>query len=194
MMPWQLPRVEKRQVDKKSGFTMVEVMIAVAIFTAVMGLVLVSVVGLFRTLRSSQQILDKEQKLRLAGLHLSKEIASLVRPQYGKISFAGESNEFFIVFAKDETLAESKYAYNPDKFTLEHSFEEPSDYDMATCQSTETVLENLAACKFSYHDGAAWLESWDENKTGLPRAIKISFKFKDEDKERELLVNVPVSQ
>ncbi len=177
---------------RRRGFTLIEVMIAVSIFAAVMGLVLISVVGLFRSMHQSQKILSREQRVRFVGLRLSKEIACLIHCEEEKISFQGRSNEFFIVFAKEDTLAESKYAYNSSKFTLEHYAQEPADYDADTYGTHETVLEGLGNCKFSYYDGAAWIDSWD--KTGLPRAIKITLKFNDETKERELSVNVPVSQ
>jgi len=55
------------------------------------------------------------------------------------------------------------------------------------------LLENLGDCKFSYWDGLAWQNSWSEDKGVLPRAIKINFKFSDETKEEEFVVNIPVS-
>lgn len=55
------------------------------------------------------------------------------------------------------------------------------------------MLENLGDCKFSYWDGSTWQSSWSEDKGKLPRMIKINFKFSDEAKDQEFVVNIPVS-
>lgn len=76
---------------------------------------------------------------------------------------------------------------------MEHSYEEPADYDLSTYQTKEVCLEDLSDCKFSYSDGGTWQESWDETKEEFPRMIKITFKFQGENQEREFLVNIPIS-
>jgi hypothetical protein len=90
-------------------------------------------------------------------------------------------------------LVESKYVYNATNFTLEHYFQEPADYDEGTYSVQEKCLEGLSECRFSYSDGSTWKSDWDENLKDVPRMIRLVFKFKDEEKVRELVVNVPVS-
>jgi len=54
-------------------------------------------------------------------------------------------------------------------------------------------LDSLSQCKFSYNDLGAWQDSWDEDMDHIPSAIKMSFKFKDEEQLREFVVNIPIS-
>ena len=37
-----------------------------------------------------------------------------------------------------------------------------------------TLIANLVAIRFRYHDGEEWLEQWDSSLEGLPRAIQMS--------------------
>lgn len=37
-----------------------------------------------------------------------------------------------------------------------------------------TLIANLVALRFRYHDGEEWLEQWDSSLEGLPRAIEMS--------------------
>jgi len=92
----------------------------------------------------------------------------------------------------EDNLVESGYAYNSGNLTLEHYYQEPADYDWSTYQSKDVCLDGLSVCKFSYSDGEVWQSFWDENSAKLPKAIKMNFKFKDEDKEREFVVNIPI--
>lgn len=70
----------------------------------------------------------------------------------------------------------------------------PTDFDEGTYSAQEICLADLIECRFSYSDGKTWQENWDENKAVPPRMIKLIFKFKEENKEREFLVNIPISQ
>jgi len=90
-------------------------------------------------------------------------------------------------------LLESGCAYNSGNHTLEHYSQQPPDYDPSTYQTKEVWLEGLGECKFSYWDGSSWQTSWDKNRAGLPRMIKINFKFSDETKEQEFIANIPIS-
>ncbi len=90
-------------------------------------------------------------------------------------------------------MVESGYVYNSATMSLEHYYQEPADYDWSTSGSKEICLEGLSDCKFSYSDGQSWETTWGESKGDTPRAIKINFKFQGEDKDREFVVNVPIS-
>lgn len=85
---------------KNRGFTLVEVLIAFAIFLLVMGLVAVSLITSFRSLQRAQTILSKEQKARICIFRLSKELSSLTKITYPDIRFKGNSNSFFLSLPK----------------------------------------------------------------------------------------------
>lgn len=88
-------------------------------------------------------------------------------------------------------MIESGYAYNSSNHALEHYSQQPPDYESSTYQAKEILLEGLSDYRFSYWDGGAWQSSW--GKTGqLPKAVKINFRFADETKEQEFVVNIPV--
>jgi type II secretory pathway component PulJ len=178
---------------KHKGFTLVELLIAFSIFIVITGLVLVSVTGSFRSLQSAEKVLGKEQRARLCMFRLSKEVSSFTPITYPDMRFKGEQQRFFFIFAREDNLVESGYVYNPASSALEHYYQEPADYDLDSYQTKEACLVNLSDCKFSYSDGQVWQENWEETKGALPRMIKITFKFQDENQEREFLVNIPVS-
>lgn len=81
---------------KKRSFTLLEVLIAFSIFVIIMGMVLFTVTGSFRSLRQAEVILLKEQKQRLCLLGLSKEISSMTRIVFPQMRFKGTSQSFFL--------------------------------------------------------------------------------------------------
>jgi len=81
---------------KKEGFTLLEVLVAFAIFAVMMGLLLVTVTGSFKSLRQAEVIMLKEQKMRLCLFRLNKEISSFTRIVSPQISFKGENQSFFL--------------------------------------------------------------------------------------------------
>ncbi|MCM8780794.1 MAG: hypothetical protein NC908_02585 [Candidatus Omnitrophica bacterium] len=174
------------------GLTLVEALIALAIFSVVIGLVLIVVTGLFRSTRQIQTLVQKTQRQRLCLWRLSREIASII-PVHLQESFRAQEKEFFFVFAREDKLAESRYVYNPSGHKLERYFQEPTDFDWATSGIKEDCLDGLVDFKFSYSDGNEWYSEWPQTQKQLPCAIKIAFSFVGENREREIIVNVPVS-
>jgi prepilin-type N-terminal cleavage/methylation domain-containing protein len=181
-------------MGSKKGFTLVEVLIAVTIFTIIMALVLAAVVGMFNSLRKAQKIIDKEQKQRFFLSRLSKEVSSFTRIMYPAMRFKGDAAQFFFVFSREDSLVESGYVCNSAANTLEHYVQEPADYDWNTRPQKEISLNNISSCSFSYSDGENWRQQWEETRPQFPRAVKINFKFNDETNEREFIVTIPVNQ
>jgi len=178
---------------RHKGFTLVEVLVAFFIFTVITGIVLTSTVALFKSFRRGERMMDREQKQRFCLYKLGKEVSSLTKVTLPGFSFVGKQTDFFFIFAQKDNLIGSRYIYNPSNFTLEHYYQEPSSYDTGNYQSKEICLENLSECKFMYHDGESWKDSWDKNAQQVPRMIKMVFQYQDEVKEREFVVNIPVS-
>jgi|GEM_PF-2405423 len=175
------------------GFTLVEVLVALAIFTVIMTLVMAAITGTFNSLRQANKMLDRGQKQRFSLLRLSREVSSIARVSYPGVRFKGEAGQFFFIFAREDSLAEASYVYNASSQTLDRYYEEPTDYNWGTYATKEVSLSNLSECRFSYSDGLTWKESWDENTLQFPKAIKMTYKFQDEDKQREFVVNIPIS-
>lgn len=88
-------------------------------------------------------------------------------------------------------MIESGYAYNSANHALTHYSQQPPDYESSTYQTKELLLEGLSDWRFSYRDGGAWQSAWDKTDQ-LPKTVKINFRFADETKEEEFVVNIQV--
>lgn len=97
--------------------------------------------------------------------------------------FRRQRKQFFFIYAQEDELVEVSYVFNPIDSTLERY----ADGRKQIC------LGALSECNFSYSDGKDWKASWEQNSGQLPRLLKIDFKFKNETKERDFVVNIPVS-
>lgn len=177
----------------KRAFTLIELIVAFAIFTIVMLIVLFLVTGMFRNLRQGQRLVQRDQRQRYCFSRLSKELASLTRITYPETHFQGSPSEVFFVFAQEDNLVESKYSYNSLSHTLEHFSETPADYNENTYQKKDICIGELSDCAFSYSDGSNWKTFWNEDSGQLPQMIKLNFKLQYEEEERDFVVNVPVS-
>jgi prepilin-type N-terminal cleavage/methylation domain-containing protein len=176
------------------AFTLVEVLIALSIFTVIMTLVLAAMTGLFRSFHQAQVSVEQQQKARFFLGRLSKEISSLTRIIYPQMRFKGDAAGFGFIYAREDALVKSRFTCNAAAGTLEHYWQEPADYDWSNYQGKEIGLNNLAACGFSYSDGSQWHPTWDDTNPAFPSAVKVVFKFNGENNQHELIVNIPVSQ
>jgi prepilin-type N-terminal cleavage/methylation domain-containing protein len=80
----------------RKGFTLLEVLIALAIFTVVMTMVLMTVAGSFKSLRQAQIFMLKEQKQRMCLYNLGKEVSSFTKVDHPTTRFEGENSSFFL--------------------------------------------------------------------------------------------------
>ncbi len=177
----------------RNSFTLVELLVAFAIFVIVIGLVLLSITGLFRTSRTIQTSLAKEQRQRRCALFFSKEVSSLARLENPVSGVSGTAGEVSFVFARENSLVEARYVCNPAAGTLEHYTQDPADFNGITTANQENFLEGLEACGFSYSDGTAWHPAWAAGCADLPKMIRAEFKFKGDSQSREFVAQVPVS-
>ncbi len=81
---------------RKKAFTLVEVLIAFAIFIVLIGMVLMVMVGGFRTFGQGQKIAQREQRKRIVFFRLGKELSSLTRTTHPQDYFEGDENSFFL--------------------------------------------------------------------------------------------------
>jgi prepilin-type N-terminal cleavage/methylation domain-containing protein len=79
-----------------SGFTLIEIMIAVSIFTVLMAIMAGIIMGLFKTMRQGEDILNKEQRQRMCFSRLSRDISSLAKASLPNSSFVGAEGSFFL--------------------------------------------------------------------------------------------------
>jgi hypothetical protein len=124
---------------------------------------------------------------------LKQGYIQLGQGQSPQFFFCRRGGEFFFTSAREDSVVEARYSFNPETATLMRYYDTALDYDATTFQSSDICLDRLAECRFSYYDGTAWKDSWDKDSASHPSMVKVVFRFNDETKEREFEVNIPVS-
>lgn len=84
----------------RRGFTLVEVMVAMAIFMMILGIILTVIVAGFRSFNQGQTMAQREQRKRFVFFRLSKELSSLTRISYPASYFKGDEKSFFLCTIK----------------------------------------------------------------------------------------------
>lgn len=179
----------------RKAFTLVEIMIAMAIFTVVITLVLVSMTQSFRSFQQGEQFADSIQKQRLCLVTMGRNINSLVKIDPQKCpSFKAEGGAFSFIFAQGAGLIEARFECNTMEQALNRYYQSPADYDYLTFGEKQACLKGLVECRFSYGDGQTWKSNWDQGTEGIPRMVRLEFRGKDDPETREFLAHIPVSR
>lgn len=92
------PIAIKRRLNTQlvRGFTLVEVMVAMAIFMIISAIVLTVIVAGFRSFSQGQTMSQREQRKRFVFFRLSKELSSVTRITYPGSYFRGDEKSFFL--------------------------------------------------------------------------------------------------
>lgn len=176
---------------KKSGFTLAEILVAGAIFLIVMGLVMGSLFGTFKSWRTVEDVSVKQQALRLMFYRVNRELSSLSSVN----KFRGDRHEFVFFTALYPTLAEVGYGYSPEDKSIKRFFQESADFDLESFDSEDEVLSAVSSWEVSYCDSdGVWSDSWSETREKLPHAIKISYKLDEKGSVQENIVNIAVAR
>ncbi|MBU1125475.1 MAG: prepilin-type N-terminal cleavage/methylation domain-containing protein [Candidatus Omnitrophica bacterium] len=179
---------------RRNGLTMVELLVAMAIFVVIMGMVLSISMGVFRSLREGGNLLRKGQRERVCVSRLGKEVSSIAKISVSAIPFIGTKEEFFFIYTQDNDLVESRYACDQGSGEMVYYIQSPTDFDAATYQYKGACVQGISECSFSYSDGQNWYDTWNVTVSKLPRMVKYSFKFKDEPAVKDFVFTIPVSQ
>lgn len=93
-----LETIDRQKKDKVflTGFTLIEVLVAMAIFMIISGIVLTVIVAGFRSFNQGQTMSQREQRKRFVFFRLGKELSSLARISYPGSYFKGDENSFFL--------------------------------------------------------------------------------------------------
>jgi hypothetical protein len=114
------------------SFTLLEVLIALAIFTVVMTMVLMTVAGSFKSLRQAQTFMLKEQKQRMCLYNLGKEVSSFTKIDHPMTRFEGENSSFFLSMPKKMILLK------PDTFIM------PQEIPLSGIQKSQLIMTAAA--------------------------------------------------
>lgn len=154
-------------------------------------IVIGSTLAIFRVTTNSwkkgEMRAQRYQTARFILERISREVSSIIPSSEARPTCVGTQDRFYFVCSiADATASSTEVGYWLDEITLEliRTHQSPPDYDFDTFDEEESLTEDVSSLEFLYHDGEAWIETWDSREGGeqagrLPRAVKVSFTVED---------------
>ncbi len=174
------------------GFTLIEMIVAVAIVGIIAAVVYGSLWGVTRTIEDARKKMELHQAARCILWRMSEEISNAFINE--RNSFTGsdaESNDYdsdsisFISTSKasgPEQQGTCRIEYYIVKGTLFKSVD----------GTLSTVIEDADDLDLSYFDGTDWMEDWDHLQGRLPKMIEVNLWLKGEP--FSVTVSVPLTK
>lgn len=78
------------------AFTLLEIIIALSIFSIVIAMVFAFLLDSFRSIQRGEKVLAREQSQRICYLDMNKEVSSLTKVPAPNFSFTGDKSGFFL--------------------------------------------------------------------------------------------------
>lgn len=205
--------------DAGSGFALLELLLAMTIFSVVVTSLYTSFYGGVTVLRRSRKAMEAHQNIRLFTEELSLDLrnallapveagAGYIPREYKQSGeeeppvfyFTGEGRNFTFVSLKDRDLCRITYSFEKNEFvrTVKPQFRNFSEDPVIPKASLKDV-ENLEI-QYS-HEGEGedaepvWMNFWDQEEA-VPLGVKISMKLKGQSSLRKLTktILVPVGR
>ncbi|MBI5182567.1 MAG: prepilin-type N-terminal cleavage/methylation domain-containing protein [Nitrospirae bacterium] len=197
--------------DQNKGFTIIELLIAIAILLIIMTVVYKGFTASTDGVRRAEAVDNVNSTARIIFLRMMDDISTAYLPDKNAI-FVGEakrnekfprdtinltslSNQIIVKDAKESELHEIGY------FVKEDAVHKASGKDKAVSlyrREKKTIgkeppleggnsyelTEEIAGIRFAYYDGSKWKDNWDSrtNKS-LPKAVEVELILLDEDKK-----------
>lgn len=98
--PLEIPNANRNKSRFLTGFTLVEVLVAMSIFMVISGIVLTVIVAGFRSFSQGQKMAERQQRKRFVFFRLSKELSSVTRISYPATYFKGDEKSFFLFLTR----------------------------------------------------------------------------------------------
>ena len=195
---------------RSSGFTLVELLVAMAILVTVSAATALVFRGVTRAWRAGSLRTERYQQARLLFDLFGRELtAGVVNSRYpllgtkptetARLREGSEFDELFFVgaFPGRAGFVERGYWVDAEQNLMCHD-DEPADEDYATGTS-EVCGRDIATFTLSYFDGSTWLDEWDAQPSAaqagrLPKAIHISLSIGSQHPEQfETVIYLPAS-
>lgn len=178
----------------KKGFTLLEVLVATAIFIIVIGMIYTIFMGTLSYWKRGYSLVSRQQAARTLFSRMTNNISSLFlsipRSMY---CFGSKEKLYFISVSTRSSssgggdLVEMGYEFVSSDNTIVFSFQEKADFDFDTFDSRDIMAVNILGLTFSYLDKQGnWVDNWDSRIGGqqeklAPQAIRINFAIENTD-------------
>ncbi len=159
-----------------TGFTLVEVLIALTILSVVMLGALAIFRGASQSWRRGETQTDLMQRARGIAEQIGGQLAAAVTTSWGTVRFEGTATavHFVTVTPKPGRSDLVEAGFWQEGETLFTHYEANPDFNFDTGES-EALATGVSALAFQYSDGDAWHASWDSTTTGaLPKAVEVT--------------------
>jgi len=206
-------------MNKRNGFTLVELLIAIAILSIIMSVVYKSFYASTEGIKRAEVVDDINSTARVIFLKLMDDINSAYLDNSNKTIFVGDSKrdkdlpQDSLSLTSLSNLRMVKDAKETDLHEIGYYLKEDYDYQKQEKKisllrkekktiGAEPVLEGgevyeltdeIAGIRFSYFDGA-WKDNWD-SKTTPPKAVEVEIILFDADKNKrtfKTIIDVPM--
>jgi type II secretion system protein J len=159
-----------------TGFTLIEVLIALTIFSVVMLSALTIFRGASQSWRRGELQTDLMQRARGVAEQIARQLAAAVATPWGSVRFEGTAEAvYFVTVTPREGRSDLlEVGFWREGETLFYHYDTAPDFDFDTGES-EAMAGGVASLAFAYSDGAAWQPAWDSAQAGaLPKAVEVT--------------------
>lgn len=209
-------------MNKRNGFTLVELLIAIAILSIIMSVVYKSFYASTEGIKRAEVVDDINSTARVIFLKLMDDINSAYLDNSNKTIFVGDSKrdkdlpQDSLSLTSLSNLRMVKDAKETDLHEIGYYLKEDYDYQKQEKKisllrkekktiGAEPVLEGgevyeltdeIAGIRFSYFDGTSWKDNWDSRITkALPKGVEVEIILFDADKRKRIfktIIDVPM--
>lgn len=182
------------------GFTLIEVLTAIAIASLILLAVTSTIFTLNRAYSRTSERMEQQRALRNTIDLLRREISStLYRPEDKALRFQVLDRDFYGKPAsslKLATIAPSQDGEVSDQIVVQYRPEQQGDRILLARSSRDyfqnetdrpdsyPLLERLEGFLVECHDGSRWLKTWDSDLVkGLPKQVRITVTVPDGNRQ-----------
>jgi general secretion pathway protein J len=181
---------------KSKGFTLVEILIAVAIASLILTIIYGSYASSIDTMNYTRKKMDTFSLTRLTLSRMNEELTSsffsedseevMFSGEEGGLSFISSSHERIFKDSREYNLVEIGYfteaaeeeASGSESLSLWRREDRTPDDDVLEGGEREKLMEGLEGVEFKYYDGEEWRSEWDSKEQScLPQAVEVTLKF-----------------